>query len=366
VPFSSILFENVTDMPAPQLPADSPFLADLNLDQVCAAMTFGREQYDLAPYFLTPLPDESAIGYRHQVVRDLRDERVRTAVTSFARGMAVMRQGRTTASRLRHPHQRQRWFLDAAGTYTRAVLELAEQLRQAELGSAGMRSLREYLAAYVRSAGYQQLTADVTGLLDRLGEVRYCVHVRGARVRVTRYDGESDYGAEVEQTFAKFAQGAVTDYRVKFRTQTGMDDVEAQILDCVAQLWPELFADLEEFGRRHDRYADDVVTTFDREVQFYLGYLDHIRSLESAGLAFCFPEVSTTSKQLRVDDAFDLALASKLTGRRTVVGTSCTTWPAWACRYPGGRPSCSSPTGSSPTSRRKRACRTCAASSRTS
>ena len=59
--------------------------------------------------------------------------------------------------------------------------------------------------------------------------------------------------------------------------------------------------------------------TFDREVQFYLAYLDYIRPLESAGCEFCYPEVSTVSKQTRVDDGFDIALASKLQGEGKVV-----------------------------------------------
>jgi DNA mismatch repair protein MutS len=322
MPFSSVLFERVTDLPAPDRAAWPQVLADLNLDQVQAAMTLGREQYNLTPFFLAPLPDEAAIHYRHQVVRDLRDEAVRTAVTTFARALAVMRQGQSQGGRLRHPQQRQRWFLDAASIYGQAVSAFAEQLRTVELHSAGLRSLREYLTAYVQSAGYQQLIADVDDLLGRLGEVRYCVYIRDTRVRVTRYQDEADYGADVEQTFAKFAQGAVTDYRVKFRAQAGMDDIEAQILDGVAQLFPELFGDLDEFGRRHASYADEVISTFDREVQFYLAYLDYIRPLESAGLPFCYPQVSTVSKQTEADGSFDIALASKLAGRRTVVRNS--------------------------------------------
>ena len=42
----------------------------------------------------------------------------------------------------------------------------------------------------------------------------YCVTIKGNRVRVTRYEGEADYSAEVRRTFAKFAERAVKDYRV--------------------------------------------------------------------------------------------------------------------------------------------------------
>ena len=50
MPFRSILFARAEDQTATAPP---PFFADLNLDQVGAALTRGLEQYDLLPYFLT-------------------------------------------------------------------------------------------------------------------------------------------------------------------------------------------------------------------------------------------------------------------------------------------------------------------------
>jgi DNA mismatch repair protein MutS len=312
MPFRSILFERPDDFPGPGAPAQPPFFTDLNLGQVCSSLVSGRMQYDLAPYFLTPLHDESAIRYRHQVLRDLQRDEVREVVVQFARAMEAMRQRLAQAERLPNPYQRQRWFLDAADTYCGAVRDLGASLQQAELASGGMRSFREYVQAYVRSGSYQQLATEGRDLLDRLGEVRYCVHIRGARVRVTRYDDEDDYGADVEKTFAKFAEGAVRDYRMPFRSLAELDPVEAQILDCVVKLFPGVFQDLDNFCRRQASYADGTVAAFDREVQFYLAYLDYLRPMERVGLDFCYPEVSVTSKRTTVDHAFDIALASKL------------------------------------------------------
>ena len=45
---------------------------------------------------------------------------------------------------------------------------------------------------------------------DELAAVSYAVQIRGNRVRVTRYEGEADMSEQVERTFAKFKQGAVT------------------------------------------------------------------------------------------------------------------------------------------------------------
>ena len=298
--FRSILFEQAPDLPEPGRSAAPQALADLNLDQVCSALTLGRDQYDLAPYFLTPLHDEAAIYYRHQVLRDLRTGDVRAAVAAFARGLTTMRQGLAQVSRLGHRYQQQRWFLDAANTYGQAVLTLAQQLRDVELKSAGLVSLREYLETYLQSAEYQQLTASVADLLDRLRDVRYCVHIKANRVRVTRYEGEEDYGAEVERTFAKFAES--TRSRMSARRSARwpeMDHVEARILDGWPGCIPELFDALDEFRARHAAYLDDTIVIFDREVQFYAGYLEFIAPMKTAGLEFCYPGCPPSRKEIQ-------------------------------------------------------------------
>ena len=51
---------------------------------------------------------------------------------------------------------------------------------------------------------------------------------KAASFTVRRYDGETDYSAEVEKTFEKFKQAAVKDYRVKFSTSEEMNHIEAR------------------------------------------------------------------------------------------------------------------------------------------
>ena len=91
-----------------------------------------------------------------------------------------------------------------------------------------------------------------------------------------------------------------------------MNQVEARILELVARLYPGVFQELDDYRVRHQGYLDAVIAAFDREVQFYLAYLEFIKPFKRAGLNFCYPQVSARSKEVRADGAFDLALASKL------------------------------------------------------
>lgn len=321
MPFQSILFERPGDFPGAEPRQTPPFFADLNLDQVTAALTAGRDDYDLTPYLLTPLHTTSAVEYRHEVLRDLDDEDVRAAIDGYAQDLAEMRKDLTLIGRLHYKYQRQRWFVDAVDVYCRATRSFAERINGLELRSRGLIGFREFLSRYVGSDDFTGLADRTRELLARLAEIRYCIHIRGARVRVSKFEGEANYGADVERTFAKFKQGAVKNYRVGFPAAVHMDHVEAQVLERVAKLYPETFAELDEFCARHATYVDDTLGAFDRQVQFYLAYLDYIRPLKSAGLDFCYPRVSEESKRLRADNAFDIALAAKLvSGRSAVVG----------------------------------------------
>lgn len=307
----SILFLQ-PQRPGAEEPQEPAFFTDLNLDQVLASMTKGREQYHLEPFFYAPLRDVAAVHHRHQVVRDLEREAVSGPIGAFAQKMRKVREQLAQADKLRHELQKQRWFVDAVDTYRVAVTDLADALTVIEPRSPGLRAFREHLSGYAASPGFASLATETEGLNEALAGVSYCIHIRGNRVRVSRYDGEADYSAEVVETFARFKQGAVKDHRVKLRDWVDMDHVEGRIAELVARLHPEVFAALRTYCARHRDFLDETVGAFDREVQFYLAYLDYIERFKAAGLPFCYPAVSTRSKVVRADAAFDLALANRL------------------------------------------------------
>jgi DNA mismatch repair protein MutS len=70
--------------------------------------------------------------------------------------------------------------------------------------------------------------------------------------------------------------------------------------------------DAATFCSNHANYLDAAIQTFDREVQFYLAYRDYIGVCKAAGLNFCHPRVSSSSKAVHGEETFDLALAYKL------------------------------------------------------
>ena len=223
-------------------------------------------------------------------------------------------------AKMQYRYQREGWLLDAAAIYCDAVQSLAGHLASAQISSRGLLAFRDYLASYAASAGFTALAERYADRKDALGQVRYCTRIRGGRVEVSRYQGEADYSAVVLKTFERFKQGAVKDYLVRYRTWPGMNHVAAQIVELVARLFPEEFTALEEYCRQHAAFLDEGIRRADQELQFYLAYLDYIGPLRAAGLSFCYPEVSASSKDVCASDTFDLALAHKLVSRAQAGG----------------------------------------------
>ena len=316
--FTSILFDR--DAGSIEAVAREPeFFADLHLDQVVASVTAGREEYEVAPFFYWPLHSVEAVHYRHHVLNELEREPLLEAVSAFADGMRRMRKHLGLMDNLHYVRQKQRWFLEAGSVYCRTVSAFADRLAELELRSRGFVGLRDYVTAYTASDVFTSLLAATRDVEESLAAITYAVQIRGNRVRVSRYEGEADMSEEIERAFAKFKEGAVNDYRVRITESAHMNHVEAQILDLVARLFPDAFSKLDEYCSRHTRYLDETIGRFDREVQFYLAYLEYIKPLKESGLAFAYPRLSARSKDLRSTEAFDLALAAKLVTDGSVV-----------------------------------------------
>jgi len=288
------------------------YFVDLNLDQVLEALTAGREEYELSSFFCTPLHDVAVVGYRHEVLRDLEQPAVFAAVDRFALSMRRMREHLSQAEKLHYELQRQSWFVDAVEIYCDAVCVLVDDLNQTELCSSGLCGLRDHLTDYLASGQFVSLMRETSGIKEAIRAIRYSVLIHGGRVTVTGYGGAADYSERVQRTFERFRQGAARSYRATLPDYIEMNHVEARILDGVAELHPDVFAKRADYCMRHRDFIDPTIAGFDREIQFFVAYLELVERVRAAGLSFCYPRVSAQSRDVSAAETFDLALANKL------------------------------------------------------
>jgi DNA mismatch repair protein MutS len=317
--FHSILFPSAEDRPPSEGLAQPLFFVDLNLNQIVAAITAGKAEYNLAPIFYWPLRDVDAVHYRHEVMRDLEDVVLFDNIKTFATALRSMRETLKELEKRHYKHQREALFLAAIDAYCAAIVSLTRDLGGANLHSRGLLSFREYLTEYAASDRFTSLLAESTKLKSDFSTVKYTLDIGGGSITVRKYDSEIDYATDVQETFRRFQQGAVKDYNAKFNNYPEMNHVEAAVMERVARLYLEIFTCLDTYCEKNSGYLDQVIRNFDREIQFYISYLDYLVPLRSAGLNFCYPTLSSGSKELRADDVFDLVLANALLAKRTAV-----------------------------------------------
>lgn len=304
--FHSILFD-VDDIQKETL-VEPDYFIDLNLNQVIDAIAERKKEYNLKPFFYTPLRRLETIMYRHDVMRDIEDENLRTYINAFAEKMIIMRRYLGLANRLDFRPHKQGWFLEAALVYCEAVVTFTESLRQADKQSKGFLGLQNYLINYVQSPAFQSLQKTAQDVKHELSQVQYSIVIQNDGFYVKKYENEIDYSIEVEKTFEKFKQGAVKSYLADIYSGAGMNHIEAKALEFVTLLYPQPFARLEEFYIHYEKFVDEIISTFDREVQFYVAYLEFIHNIQYKGLQFCYPQVGA-SREVYDYDGFDIALA---------------------------------------------------------
>ena len=146
-----------------------------------------------------------------------------------------MHQYLSLEDKLYYKYHKEGWFLEAVEIYCEAVTCLVHDLTLANLKSRGLLMFREYATNYVNSGGFGSLLAETKKLKAELSTVKYCMLVKDNSVKVRRYESEIDYSVEVEKTFEKFKQGDVKNYKTKAPIWSGMNHVEAAILEVVAK-----------------------------------------------------------------------------------------------------------------------------------
>jgi hypothetical protein len=310
--FTSILFTDPHAAAGIEKLGQPECFADLHLDQIVDAVLGANTDEHLKAFFYLPLHDASAVAHRHEVFRDLQRPDIRAAVDAFVTGMSTMRRRLDRASHMWHRLQQQGWFVYAVQAFCDTVIALRDDLARLDVSSRGLADFASYVATYADGERFQGLVADTRGVHAALQEIRYCVHIEGLQVQVETYADQPDYSAEVAATFERFASQTTRDYHVKTKEFADMNHVEEQVLECVAKLHPAQFGRLQEFCTQYRGYLDPTISRFDREVAFYISYLQFMVRITDTGLAFCYPSITADPGGFGAEGAFDLALAAKV------------------------------------------------------
>ena len=319
--FRSILFRSTENrLDDNKIEENAPsFFIDVNLDQIINDICGKKEVYNLKPFFYTKLDNIPAIKYRQEVMAELQNPLLHAHIESFAEQIRKMNTLLSGAKESSYKYEKARLFLDAVSNYVKAIIELKDNLSNAELKSVGFLEFQIFLADYTNSSGFGLLSQETKSLIAELDAVMYCVRIKDLHIEVSPAVSRSDYSKEVENTFDIFKQEPVKDYRIEFEPSQGISRVQSFILEGVAQLYPKIFQNLEDYAKVHENFLDKTIERFDREIQFYVAYLDYISVLKTAGLSFCYPEITNSKNELYTYEGFDLALANKLTRQKSTI-----------------------------------------------
>ena len=316
--FHSILFKRSEDIIKKETFRAPDYFVDLNLNQIIDSLTTGKEEYNLKPFFYTPLSDIDAIIYRQEIMQDLENAVLYEKILLFADRMRTIRKQLTRALKLYYKYHKERWFLEIVCIYLTAAEQLLHDLFSEDIKSHGMLLFREYLMNYVQSDRFKSLVIETNKIIIGLSSIQYCVRFRDLRVQVQNFRSETNYSEEIEGTFTKFEHDPVKDYRVNYSSDPmDMNHVEAQILDGVAHLYPDIFSQLDTFFAENQDYLDETIAIFDREIQFYIAYLDYIKIIREEDLKFCYPRLTKEEKEIYDYEGFDLALAYRLISEKS-------------------------------------------------
>ncbi|MDN5796538.1 MAG: hypothetical protein L0H79_12390 [Intrasporangium sp.] len=288
-------------------PLDPEARRDLLVDRLVDRLTAGRAEYQLDDW-LTTLVSAPDVAYRHEIFTDLQTTAVREGLTEFSVGLQHVRRILAMAAKLYYRSEQRRWFLQVARDYVTTVRALAGTLGVASLGSTALRGLASWVDGYVASPGFHALSAEANELIEQFDEIRYRVRVHGDWVQVRPVDpDEPELASRVLATFDRFRQEAPKSYLQQIRDPGAMDHVEAAIASFVARLNPDVFASLGVFCSRHQPLVPPALDRVERELQFYLAYLDVMAATASPGVTWSLPEIAV-DRELSVKDGFDIVM----------------------------------------------------------
>ena len=308
--FKSIIFKKTYASTEAEMPL---FFTDLGLDFVVRQVSETRPEYAVKSFYYTPCQTTEEVQFRQAIFNDLYNDEFFQQLRSFSDTLKKLRLYLEQIEKKPYQYEKERLFVEAANSYCQLVRALDKNLSKATPASEGLQVFHHFLKEYLKSTAFQKFEKEGTAVLQQIAGIRYRLLIYDLEVTVLPEVKNDHFTEKVMDTFARLHPEAGKDYRKSFPSDSGgINHVENSIQEILALHFPERFQHLSLFYEAYQGFVDHTILDFNAELQFYLAYLQFIEPIQAAGLPFCFPEISSESKEIYSKQSFDIALASQI------------------------------------------------------
>lgn len=290
---------------------NSAMISDLNLELIFAEIAVSNRHESVDSLLRAPLLHSEDVEYRRAVFDDLSSPVLLGQLEAFSRSISDIRRHLSELPTVRHSILRCRLRLDISSTYCQTIMALRQGLNETVLNSYGLQSWRDYLNTYVARPEFEGLVSGCEEVLAGLDEIRYTMRIEDHRIVVDEAKDAPDYATTIERLFEPFMRGRPSVGQDNIPLSTNVHPVEERVLDELVRIFPLPFRRMMKHSDSCGEFMDPVIDRVDDELQFYFSYLHLIEKLSARGLEFCLPEVTDSFDSIRVQGAYDLALALK-------------------------------------------------------
>ena len=303
---------------------DDIVLTDLALDRLFAAINKGLEPFDLLPYFTTLPQNHTTIRCRQDVASDLLVADNRPPILTFCECLERVELLLAAAERARQPSGRERWLLDAILTYTRGIESVLTHLGTTSWSSAGLTGLQHALVTLSQTNDFLQLSRDAESVASELDRIRYQLLLEDNAITVARSEDDARTSGYRDHLLSLFARFGNNDAQVMSASATrhSSTHIDDRILVILGRIFPDQFAHLSAFANAHQTFLPSWVASIERELVFYLAWIEEILAFEGAGLPWVVPKLNRGTGQEHAEQIYDLALAHDLLRNHSVPVTN--------------------------------------------
>jgi len=287
---------------------------DIRMNQVIDEVLGRDGDRDLVDDFYAFCPDEHAVCYRHEVMRSLENPAVLDAFAEFCQSMERSSQLLDCGKKVHHAAQREKYIVDGAALYGKAIRRLLAEASGLVIPSEGLSGFLDALRMYSGEPGFMELEAHTERAKNALEPIHYRLRVCDGRVLLGFDPPYKDLVREIADDFGGFADSKANENTdasaIRLLRQLELCPLEVLVMDALMRRYAREFSALHEAAELAGAIPEPFIARFVRELRWYFRFLDFMKRMRTRGCSFAYPTISGDGG-IQFDGAYDLALALK-------------------------------------------------------